>query len=67
MADIKFVEGKKVQHTYTKEYLWMLKEGREQILCRTKDLREIWFYPHELEEIPQSGISEGVFRGNRFL
>lgn len=43
--------GKKVQHTYTKEYLWVLRQGKEQILCRTKDLREIWFYPHELEEI----------------
>ena len=36
---------------YTKEYLWVLRIGHEQILCRTKDLREIWFYPHELEDI----------------
>lgn len=48
---IVFERGKKIQHAYTKEYLWMLKEGREQILCRTKDLREVWFYPDELEEI----------------
>lgn len=46
-----FEIGKKVQHAYTKEYLWMLRKGNEQILCRTKDLREIWFYPHELEEV----------------
>lgn len=46
-----FSIGKKIQHAYTKEYLWVLRVGNEQILCRTKDLREIWFYPHELEEI----------------
>lgn len=48
---MEFAVGKKVQHAYTKEYLWMLRAGHEQILCRTKDLREIWFYPYELEEI----------------
>lgn len=48
---MEFAVGKKVQHAYTKEYLWMLRSGHEQILCRTKDLREIWFYPYELEEI----------------
>lgn len=55
---IEFIIGKKVQHAYTKEYLWMLKEGREQILCRTKDLREVWFYPYELEEINNSQVLE---------
>lgn len=49
MVDI--TVGKKVQHAYTKEYLWILGSTDEKILCRTKDLREIWFYPHELEEI----------------
>ena len=48
---MEFSIGKKMQHAYTKEYLWVLRVGHEQILCRTKDLREIWFYPHELEEI----------------
>lgn len=66
MNNIEFVRGKKVQHAYTKEYLWMLKEGREQILCRTKDLREIWFYPYELEVI-QSDASENQLRNKRFL
>lgn len=46
-----YPRGKKVQHAYTKEYLWILRVGNEQILCRTKDLREVWFYPYELEEI----------------
>lgn len=48
---MEFQVGKKIQHAYTKEYLWVLRIGHEQILCRTKDLREIWFYPHELEEV----------------
>lgn len=48
---MEFFIGKKIQHAYTKEYLWVLRIGNEQILCRTKDLREIWFYPHELEDI----------------
>lgn len=59
-----FEIGKKVQHAYTKEYLWMLREGKEQILCRTKDLREIWFYPHELEEVSQLNERKG---SSRFL
>ena len=57
---MKFEIGKKVQHAYTKEYLWVLRIGHEQILCRTKDLREIWFYPQELEEF---SMNEG--RGSR--
>ena len=47
---IEFERGKQVCHKYTQEPLWMLKSGNEQILCRTRDLREIWFYPDELEE-----------------
>ena len=42
--------GQKLEHKFTKEYLWVLKVGKEQILCRTKDLREIWFYEFELEK-----------------
>lgn len=61
---MEFQTGKKVQHAYTKEYLWVLKEGNEQILCRTKDLREIWFYPHELEEIRDLREHKG---NSRFL
>lgn len=63
---IEFLEGKMVQHAYTKEHMWMLKEGREQILCRTKDLREIWFYPYELEPVGYN-ISEGRKSSERFL
>lgn len=61
---MEFVVGKKVQHAYTKEYLWVLRIGNEQILCRTKDLREIWFYPHELEDIDLLRENKG---SRRFL
>ena len=57
-----FEVGKKIQHKHTKEYLWVLRIGNEQILCRTKDLREIWFYVHELEEV-DTKIKES--RGDR--
>lgn len=61
---MEFEFGKKVQHSFTKEYLWMLRKGNEQILCRTKDLREIWFYPYELEYIEE--IRENI-KPPRFL
>ena len=61
---MEFQVGKKIQHAYTKEYLWVLRIGHEQILCRTKDLREIWFYPHELEEISDLKENRG---SKRFL
>ena len=48
---MEFTVGKKIQHKFTKDYLWVLRVGNEQILCRTKDLREVWFYTFELEEI----------------
>jgi len=47
---MEFTHGKKLIHKFTKDYLWVLREGKEQVLCRTKDLREIWFYKFELEE-----------------
>jgi len=59
-----FTIGEKLQHTYTKEVLWVLRIGNEQILCRTKDLREIWFYPYELERI--DSVTESR-RSKRFL
>lgn len=61
---MEFSVGKKIQHKYTKEVLWVLREGNEQILCRTRDLREIWFYPYELEEVNE--LSECT-RESRFL
>lgn len=65
MGSIDFCIGKKLQHKYTKEILWVLRKGKEQVLCRTTDLREIWFYIHELEEV--SEIRESTNRSNRFL
>ena len=43
--------GQKVEHKLTKDWLLVLKVGNEQILCRTKDFQEIWFYDFELEEV----------------
>lgn len=37
-----------VLHKATGEKLVVLKVGKEQYLCRTQDLREIWFYEWEL-------------------
>lgn len=56
--------GKKIQHAHTKEYLWVLIVAIDKVLCRTKDLREIWFYKHELEDI--NGIREST-HNTRFL
>ena len=47
----KFQVGEKVEHILSKDYLLVLKCGKEQYLCRTKDLREIWFYDFELRPI----------------
>ena len=65
-----FVQGKKVKHKFTNEWLWMLKQGNEQILCRTKDLREVWFYPYELTELDDMQVQETktiLKSSNRFL
>ena len=59
---MEFTVGKKVQHAYTKEYLWIIRIGNEQILCRTKDLREIWFYEYELEDISNIRESKSTSR-----
>lgn len=60
---MEFEIGQKLTHKYTGETLWVLKKGNEQILCRTSDLREIWFYPQELN------LSTDVYEGKspRFL
>ena len=47
----KFKVGEKVEHVLSKDYLLVLKCGNEQYLCRTKDLREIWFYDFELKPL----------------
>lgn len=51
MAMSKFNVGEKVEHILSKDYLLVLKAGKEQYLCRTKDLREIWFYDFEIKSI----------------
>lgn len=53
---------KEVRHKLTGQPLWLLKRGNEQILCRTKDLQEVWFYPEELEE-----VVNGVVTNTRFI
>ena len=62
-----FSRGEKVLHAYTKECLWVLRVGNEQILCRTKDLREIWFYPYELERVTDVQESCTYRDSQRFL
>jgi len=48
--------GMKVEHVFTKDWLYVLDIAKnngtpDKILCRTKDLREIWFYDFELKQI----------------
>jgi hypothetical protein len=48
--------GSKVEHVFTKDWLYIIAIGRdenghEKILCRTKDLREVWFFDFELKQI----------------
>jgi len=48
--------GNKVEHVFTKDWLYILQivanQGTpDKILCRTKDLREIWFFDFELRQI----------------
>lgn len=48
---MKYNVGERLMHVFSKDYLFVLKTGKEQYLCRTKDLREIWFYEFELTKI----------------
>jgi hypothetical protein len=48
--------GMKVEHIFTKDWLYVIavernEDKNDRILCRTKDLREIWFYDFELRQI----------------
>ena len=43
--------GDKVEHILNKEYLLVLEIRKDKILCRTKDMREVWFYPFELKAV----------------
>jgi len=48
--------GSKVEHVFTKDWLFVLEIKRnesfpDRILCRTKDLREIWFFDFELKQL----------------
>ena len=48
--------GNKVEHVFTKDWLYVIavernEDAHDKILCRTKDLREIWFYDFELRQI----------------
>lgn len=48
--------GNKVEHVFTKDWLFVLEIKRneaypDRILCRTKDLREIWFFDFELKQL----------------
>lgn len=48
--------GSKAEHIFTKDWMLVLEIAKNQgthdrILCRTKDLREIWFFDFELKAI----------------
>jgi len=43
--------GQKVEHVLNKEYLLILEIGDDFIKCRTKDMREIYFFAFELREL----------------
>lgn len=47
----KFGPGEIVEHKINGDYLMVLKTGKEQYQCRTKDMREIWFYDFELKSV----------------
>jgi hypothetical protein len=49
--------GDKVEHVLTKDWLLVLQivpsadRQDQKILCRTKDLKEIWFYEFEIKTL----------------
>ena len=48
--------GSKVEHIFTKDWMLVLalarnEEGHDRVLCRLKDLREVWFYDFELKQL----------------
>ena len=48
--------GSKVEHGLSKDWMLVLQIVHNQgmpdkILCRTKDLREIWFFDFELKQL----------------
>jgi len=48
--------GSKAEHILSRDWLLVLKvakdeNGQVKMLCRTKDLREIWFFSFELVSI----------------
>ena len=49
--------GDKVEHVLTKDWLLVLQiapsadRQSQRILCRTKDLKEVWFYEFEIKTL----------------
>jgi len=48
--------GSKAEHVFTKDWVYILEvkkneDGHARVLCRTKDLREVWFYDFELKAL----------------
>ena len=48
--------GSKVEHVFTKDWLYVIavernEDAHDKVLCRTKDLREVWFYDFELKAL----------------
>lgn len=47
----KFQIKDKVEHILSGDWMLVLQVGKEQYLCRTKDMREIWCYEWELKPV----------------
>ena len=48
--------GSKVEHIFTKDWMLVLEiakneKGHDRVLCRLKDLREVWFFDFELKQL----------------
>ena len=46
-----FKVGDKVEHILSKDYLLVIGLGKEQILCRKKDLTEVYLFEWELRKV----------------
>ncbi len=69
--------GQKVEHILSKDWMMVLEviklpTGGHKVLCRTKDLREIWFFSFELVSIQEGGrmpkkvgYGNGMKNGNK--
>jgi hypothetical protein len=46
-----FKQGQKVEHILSGDWVLVLSQEEGKYLCRTKDLREVWFFDFELKPV----------------